>query len=404
MFSQPFLLLLVASSPLFTGGEVAQECSEGELTFSCHGPKEELVIREAWIYGSVAMTRVDHGLGEKCHVPEYNIQYKQGTLLQYINKQCGGQAECKFSVWSHVPSAQVAQDAWKGGVLWAAYDCVNKSDFHRVCGSEVWAQSGWMQSIGYPQYYLGEPGVCTITIRVDEGQHIHLTIMDLSIREIVQPNEDSCRDSVSVMEGSKQLLLRCGEAKQPLSVISEGPELNVTLTATTKLFPKRGYVAHFQALGCETPSTPADGYMAYRNATHAEYWCCVHHVFPDTLARRRLLQCTRGHSWNDTLPDCIDLEELLEEGNITETQFHNLVNGSSTEAQAEMLRQAHLVYDLVVPTVIMSVLVLGNVAVVFLIIYCRRGVIEVGVRCEELESIKANPEPTDVIDSEPCNV
>ncbi|MPC46969.1 hypothetical protein E2C01_040701 [Portunus trituberculatus] len=32
-----------------------------------------------------------------------------------------------------------------------------------------------------------------------------------------------------------------------------------------------------------------------------------------------------------------------------------------------------------------------------------RGVIEEGARCEELESIKANPEPTDTIDNEPCN-
>ncbi|KAG7159185.1 putative CUB domain-containing protein-like 10, partial [Homarus americanus] len=217
---------------------------------------------------------------------------------------------------------------------------LKKSDFHRVCGTEKHAQSGWMQSIGYPQYYLGEPGVCTVTIRVDEGQHIQLTITDLSLR----------------------------------------------------------------AIGCETPATPVDGYMAYRNATHAEYWCCVRHVFPDTHARRRLLKCNRAHTWNDTLPDCADLEELFQDGNITETQYQNMVNGSSGYAMAEMLRQAHLVYDLVVPTVIMSVLVLGNVAIVFLIIYCRRGVIEEGANCEELESIKANPEPTDVVDSKPCEV
>ncbi|XP_069956397.1 uncharacterized protein [Cherax quadricarinatus] len=404
MNSQPLLLLLMATFPLFTGGEVAEECSEGELSFSCEAPGEEVIIREAWLYGSSVMTKVDLGLGEKCHVPEYNLQYKKGSLLQYINKQCGGQAECKFSLENHVPSALQVQDQWEGGVLWAVYHCVHKSEFYRVCGSEVYAQSGWVQSIGYPQYYLGEPAVCTITLRVDDKQRIQLTITDLNIREIVSPNEVSCRDSLSVTEGSKQLLHRCEETKVPLSITSEGPELNITLTATTNLFPKRGYVAHFQALGCKTPSTPQDGYLIFRNATHAEYCCCVHHVFPDTLARQRFLQCNKLHVWNDTLPDCIDLEELLEDGNITEIQFHNLINGSTTYAQAEMLRQAHLVYDLVVPTVIMTVLVLGNVAVVFLIIYCRRGVIEEGVRCEELESIKANPEPTDVIDSEPCNV
>ncbi|XP_071550404.1 uncharacterized protein [Panulirus ornatus] len=332
------------------------------------------------------------------------VQYKQGSFLQYINKQCGGQTECKFSVGRHVPAALQDQDQWKGGVLRVIYDCVHKSDFHRVCGSEVWAQTGWVQSVGYPEYYLGDPGVCTITIRVDEGQRVMLTISDLSIREIVQPSEDSCRDSLSVTEGSKQLFHQCGETNQPLRITSEGSEMNLTLTATSTVFPKRGYLAYFQALGCETLITPEDGYRVFRNATHAEYLCCVHHVFPDTLARHRLLQCNWAHTWNDTLPNCVDAEELFENGNITESQYYTLVNGSSRYAQAEMLRQAHLVYDLVVPTVIMTVLVLGNVAVVFLIIYCRRGIIEEGVRCEELESIKANPEPTDTIDSEPCNV
>ena len=39
-----------------------------------------------------------------------------------------------------------------------------------------------------------------------------------------------------------------------------------------------------------------------------------------------------------------------------------------------------------------------------LFFFLPRGVIEEGARCEELESIKANPEPTDTIDNEPCNV
>ncbi|XP_042239777.1 uncharacterized protein LOC121877896 [Homarus americanus] len=405
MASQPLVLLLLASSPLFTGGEVAEVCSEEELSFACDGGsqgRQELVIKEAWLYGAAYMTKEDLGQGEQCHVQSYNLQYKKGSFLQYINKKCGGQTECKFNIQSDVPSAH--EDVWKNTVLWTVYHCVQKSDFHRVCGTEKHAQSGWMQSIGYPQYYLGEPGVCTVTIRVDEGQHIQLTITDLSLRDIIQPNEESCRDSVTVTEGSKQLLQKCGETNKPLKIKSEGPELNVTLTATSNVYPKRGYIGYFQAIGCETPATPVDGYMAYRNATHAEYWCCVRHVFPDTHARRRLLKCNRAHTWNDTLPDCADLEELFQDGNITETQYQNMVNGSSGYAMAEMLRQAHLVYDLVVPTVIMSVLVLGNVAIVFLIIYCRRGVIEEGANCEELESIKANPEPTDVVDSKPCEV
>lgn len=68
----------------------------------------------------------------------------------------------------------------------------------------------------------------------------------LSSTEILQPTEDRCRDSVQVSEGSKVILARCGDTNKPLNVVSEGPSLNVTLTASDHVFPKRGYVAHYK--------------------------------------------------------------------------------------------------------------------------------------------------------------
>lgn len=66
---------------------MAEECSESELVFSCPEDGQELAIREAWLYGSTARIMVDQGQGDKCYVPEYMVSYKQGTILQYINKQ-----------------------------------------------------------------------------------------------------------------------------------------------------------------------------------------------------------------------------------------------------------------------------------------------------------------------------
>ncbi|XP_050706412.1 uncharacterized protein LOC126991778 [Eriocheir sinensis] len=413
------LLLLVIVSPLYSDGEVAQVCAEQELHLSCGDggdnssstlSGEQLVLSEAWLYGNTSTNReqdgyLTHELPPTCTVREYNLQYKMGSFLKYINKECGGQVSCSFSLQTHVPGDHQSSQGWKGGALWVRYSCVKQSAFHRVCGTEVRDQEGWLKSVGYPQYYLGEPSICTLTLTADQGQRLRLTITDLSVREILQPTEDRCRDSVEVSEGSKVILARCGDTNKPLTVVSEGPSLNVTLTASDHVFPKRGYVAHYKALGCPTPEVPEDGYLAFRNATHAEFWCCVRHVFPDTMTRKRVLECgSRLNTWNEELPDCIDLDDLLDSGNITMEEYLGLVNGTSGVVMAEKLRQAHLVYDLVVPTVIMTVLVLGNVAVVLLIIYCRRGVLEEGARSEELESIKANPEPTDTIDSEPCNV
>lgn len=51
---------------------------------------------------------------------------------------------------------------------------------------------------------------------------------------------------MEVSEGSKEILARCGDTNRPLTVVSEGPSLNVTLTASDHVFPKRGYVAHYK--------------------------------------------------------------------------------------------------------------------------------------------------------------
>lgn len=331
------LFLVVVFSPLYSDGEVAEVCIEHELELSCDNTDDtnggsgdgsttdpsttttprstnsgyQIVLSEAWLYGSTITTRerdeyLSHRTLPQCHVPEYNLQYKTASILQYINKECGGQVSCKFSLQTHVPLDHQSSQVWKNGTLWVRYHCVKQTSFHRVCGTEVRSQEGWLKSVGYPQYYLGEPPVCTLTVTADEGQRLQLTITDLSVREILQPTEDRCRDTVQVNEGSKVLLARCGDSNKPLQVISEGPSLNVTLTASDHLFPKRGYVAHYQALGCPTPEVPKDGYLAFRNSTHAEFWCCVRHVFPDTMTRKKVLECvTRLNTWNEELPDCI---------------------------------------------------------------------------------------------------
>lgn len=64
--------------------------------------------------------------------------------------------------------------------------------------------------------------------------------------EDVQPGEKGCRDSVKIQEGDIELLQRCRETNRPITVTSLGPVLNITLTATTKVFPKRGFLGHFK--------------------------------------------------------------------------------------------------------------------------------------------------------------
>ena len=59
------------------------------------------------------------------------------------------------------------------------------------------------------------------------------------------------------------------------------------------------------AVGCPTPKYPKQGYLVHGNASHAEFMCCVDHVFPDTGKRFRNLTCQEGYRWSEDLPDCV---------------------------------------------------------------------------------------------------
>lgn len=84
-----------------TDGEVAQVCAEQELHLSCGDggdnssstlSGEQLVLSEAWLYGNTSTNReqdgyLTHELPPTCTVREYNLQYKMGSFLKYINKE-----------------------------------------------------------------------------------------------------------------------------------------------------------------------------------------------------------------------------------------------------------------------------------------------------------------------------
>lgn len=65
------------------------------------------------------------------------------------------------------------------------------------------------------------------------------------------------------------------------------------------------YIFFIKATGCPTPQLPQDGYMSYRNSTHAEFWCCIRHVYPDTMERVRTLKCKYQLYWDKSLADCV---------------------------------------------------------------------------------------------------
>jgi hypothetical protein len=72
-------------------------------------------------------------------------------------------------------------------------------------------------------------------------------------------------------------------------LLSERNTLDVTLdTHTQTIFPRRGILAEFWAIGCPTPKDPIDeGYLIGRNDTDAILSCSMGHVFLPEMERRR---------------------------------------------------------------------------------------------------------------------
>ncbi|XP_037077136.1 CUB and sushi domain-containing protein 3-like [Pollicipes pollicipes] len=268
--------------------EAIVQCSTDPVSIRCASFYQMATIHEAWFYET----------GHFCQeppppppptpsasvtaVPRYSV-------LSSFNRRCSGRRRCSFLLREHQPNA------WRPGVLYVRFRCVRREEVTRYCSEVLTSQHGYLSNPGYPHYYPGDLN-CSWHIRVDEGQRLRIRVHDLSVREVSwcpigkswgcagQP--PACTDFLRVAEGRRLLSLDCGDLERPLVLTSRGPEVTVTLWGEGQpLYPHRGTLVQYTAVGCPSPSPPRDGYSVHRNATHAHFSCCVNFVFADTLKR-----------------------------------------------------------------------------------------------------------------------
>ncbi|XP_043673441.1 uncharacterized protein LOC122631599 [Vespula pensylvanica] len=321
-----------------------------------------------------------------------------------FNRKCSGQHHCRYNLSSDHPGTTY----WHPAALRLKYACVPEVAVCKYCNVEVRIpkgnEGGYLKSPGYPLYYPGGYS-CGWTFKSSPGERIILTFHDLNIRS---PEADgSCIDVVRVREKGNTLFERCGIAAG-IKIISNSSLVTLDLIASTKLYPARGFLLQYQVLGCPNISAPNGSYISYDTVTSRTFSCKSGAVFPDTRKENRILECKNG-KWNETvdkLPTCVATSAVILK---TENEHHHLsslsgdnvlgggvrigrgegalANGNSQamdSAQSAMMKQADYVVDVVLPTVLIALLFVGNAIIVYIIFQYRKRKIPTTAQGEEM--------------------
>nr|CAD7441757.1 unnamed protein product [Timema bartmani] len=244
----------------------------------------------------------------------------------------------------------------------------------KFCNEEInVAEEGFVMSPGYPIYYVNKDD-CHWLLKASPGQRVQVTLLDMSLRS-TGPRESNCTDHLQVIEDGRVMMDECGELAKAIVIMSEGNMLNLTFTGLSQnMFPKRGVLFHYKAIGCVQLNPPKDGYMVFRNQTDAQFMCCVDYMFPDTLDRLRDLHCHNGNTWNNSLPDCITDKSLKPWGWIgTPMPTNSLKDTNITNSHtAAIVKESDFVFDVMLPTLIICVLLIGNGVIIVVIFYMRK--------------------------------
>ncbi|XP_053661774.1 uncharacterized protein LOC128710935 [Anopheles marshallii] len=222
-------------------------------------------------------------------------------------------------------------------------------------------RQGFLMTPSYPKYYIGD-STCRWTLYAGVHQRIKLTVLDLALRY-----DDECRDYLQVVDlnTNQTLFHSCTESSRPIEIVSIQERLEVSVRTTTKvIYPKRGVLVHYTALGCELPSpTPGHMRLVRRTEHRVKYVCDPLHVFPDTGESVRELICTAKHTWNRPLPACI--EKRATEGSGLVSHYEQKRRYSDSDNMSD--KQADTVYDILIPSLIIAGLFVVN-GIVFAVI------------------------------------
>ncbi|XP_048509032.1 uncharacterized protein LOC105686790 [Athalia rosae] len=317
-----------------------------------------------------------------------------------LNRRCSGLQHCRFNVHTDHPEAV----SWTPANLRLKYACIPDAAIGRYCNSRLLATGGdgsYLKSPGYPLYYPGGSS-CGWTFESPPGQRISLTLYDLNLRSAEQ--DGSCVDIIRIRENGVTLLESCGTAAG-IQVVSESNVITLDLIALGNLYPSRGFLLQYKAVGCPRVDPPNGSYVVNDTGEVMTFRCRVGTLFPDTRQRTKIIRCKDG-LWMNTAKDkggrersCVPdssaailkaerengrFTSLSEEpgsagffppGGVVERSDDAVAMNLGTTmdpGRSAMVKQGDYVVDVVLPTVLIALLFIGNAIIVYVIFQFRK--------------------------------
>lgn len=343
-------------------------CENEDLNLNC-APKSFLAIHNASFTTDVISENITCMDSNISNIP--NDTCTEDIRLE-MNRRCSGMNNCTYNFVEDMKERKCRAQ----GAMVILYDCVRESWLHRYCNTQITATEGYIVSPGYPLYYP-QLSSCNWNIVSGEGQTVLVSVLDLSMSLPSQYyGRYVCHDSsVSIVEGSNKLFTGCGESLDLLKTVESETNEIVIQFVSSAFMPASGFLFYFKFQGCATLPAPQNGYLVYRNGSVSIYTCCRGYLFNDTLDSSRTLQCNEQNRWNNSLPSCVSLEELGETRNITDFRDNNIfpVNTTENEALVEpVVSSDTFLEDIIIPTVILVALLVGNAVILYIILHIRR--------------------------------
>lgn len=314
-----------------------------------------------------------------------------------INRRCSGLSSCHFSYSNY--TGRKCDSAT--GVVTIQYDCVKESTINKYCNVRIRSKEGYISSPGYPQFYP-ELSKCEWEIQAGDGQTAIFRLLDIHMQTPSQRyGRHFCDDAITILEGTTRRMMVCGSETESLQTLEADVDNGLVVQFTSRgFFPASGFLIYFKVQGCATLPAPEDGYLVHRNGSSATYICCQNYFFNDTQENSRTLQCIGEHHWNDTLAPCIAMSELKQMSVNHSLEFDSEENATALLAEPKpsvLSSKASYMEDILVPSILMAALLLGNALIVAIILRIRRKQkSKLELEEEDFSPQRSSPEATNV--------